>query len=50
MLALGGCGRRCTVSADTMNGRTDIEVDDDPDADQIPELRTSNGRISVTTD
>ena len=38
------------VSADTMNGKTDIDIATDPDADHVLELRTSNGRITVTND
>lgn len=38
------------VSADTVNGRTEIEVDTDDDAAHSLELRTSNGAITVTTD
>ena len=38
------------VSADTINGKTDIDIATDPDADHVLELRTSNGRITVSTD
>jgi hypothetical protein len=37
------------VSADTVNGREEIEVDTDDDAAHSLELRTSNGSITVTT-
>lgn len=38
---------RYEVDASTSNGRTDIGIDDDPNADNSIELRSSNGAITV---